>query len=282
MQDEHETGKNGVGVARMGASAHVECREPEPTYRFTPVDTARLRVVLTQPRNLDPGHRCYAVREIRSAPSTAGSVAAGFRVLGALATMPVWLEPGANLAVPEAGVQIALGKLAEVRWPRRLLVNCIRVEPAISSPAIEWWDGTKWRAVEPLPAPKPGESRFLPVSTDRLRITSAEPPQRLEARLDSDAERYFGEVERSRVDLLGARFRETRLPDLAAAQSLILPLDFAKAAIGRPADKQETMVLWNGTWMRNNPDFGLPSLLLTEPAYQPPRLRKCSLKPVGY
>jgi hypothetical protein len=167
--------------------------------------------------------------------------------------MPVWLEPGANLAVPEAGVQIALGKLAEVRWPRRLLVNCIRVEPAISSPAIEWWDGTKWRAVEPLPAPKPGESRFLPVSTDRLRITSAEPPQRLEARLDSDAERYFGEVEQSRVDLLGARFRETRLPDLAAAQSLILPLDFAKAAIGRPADKQETMVLWNGTFLMTEP-----------------------------
>jgi hypothetical protein len=30
MQDEHETGKNGVGVARLGASADVECREPEP------------------------------------------------------------------------------------------------------------------------------------------------------------------------------------------------------------------------------------------------------------
>ena len=30
MQDEHETGKNGVGVARPGASAYAECREPEP------------------------------------------------------------------------------------------------------------------------------------------------------------------------------------------------------------------------------------------------------------
>jgi hypothetical protein len=30
MQDEHETGKNGVGVARPGASAHEECREPQP------------------------------------------------------------------------------------------------------------------------------------------------------------------------------------------------------------------------------------------------------------
>jgi hypothetical protein len=30
MQDEHEKGKNGVGVARPGASAYEECREPEP------------------------------------------------------------------------------------------------------------------------------------------------------------------------------------------------------------------------------------------------------------
>src|SRR4051812_50129126 len=30
MQDEHERGKNEVGVARPGASAHEECREPEP------------------------------------------------------------------------------------------------------------------------------------------------------------------------------------------------------------------------------------------------------------
>src|SRR5664279_2547120 len=30
MQDEHETGKNGVGMARPGASADVECREPKP------------------------------------------------------------------------------------------------------------------------------------------------------------------------------------------------------------------------------------------------------------
>src|SRR3954467_13323347 len=30
MQDEHERGKNEVGVARPGASAYVECREPKP------------------------------------------------------------------------------------------------------------------------------------------------------------------------------------------------------------------------------------------------------------
>src|ERR1051325_3742426 len=30
MQDEHETGNNGVGVARPGADTDGECREPEP------------------------------------------------------------------------------------------------------------------------------------------------------------------------------------------------------------------------------------------------------------
>src|SRR5579864_976684 len=30
MQDEHETGKNGVGVARPGADTDAECREPKP------------------------------------------------------------------------------------------------------------------------------------------------------------------------------------------------------------------------------------------------------------
>jgi hypothetical protein len=30
MQDEHEKGNNGVGVARPGADTDAKCREPEP------------------------------------------------------------------------------------------------------------------------------------------------------------------------------------------------------------------------------------------------------------
>ena len=222
------------------------------TYRFAPVRTTRIRLLLTQPSNLDPGHRCYAVREMHASAGSNNPLAAGFRILGALPAMPAWLEPGANLAVPEAGAQISLGKQAEVRWLRRVLVNCVDVEPA-TSPAIEWWDGTEWRAVEPLPTSKSGEARFLPVSTERLRATAAEPVRHFEARLDSEADRYFGEIERSRIDLLGARFRGMPYPDLAAAQGLLLPLDLAKAAIGRPADEQETIVLWNGAFLMTEP-----------------------------
>lgn len=222
------------------------------TYRFVPVKTTRIRILLTQPRNLDPGHRCYAVREIRADAGSSETATAGFHIRGTLTATPEWLEPGANLAVAAAGARISLGKPAEVRWPRRLLVNRVDVEPA-ASPSIEWWDGTEWRAVEPLPASKPGDTRFLPVSTGRLRATAAEPLGRIQVSLDSEADRYFSEIERSRIDLLGARFRGMPRPNLAAAQGLLLPLDFAKAAIGRPADEQETIVLWNGAFLMTEP-----------------------------
>jgi hypothetical protein len=222
------------------------------TYRFAPIQTTRLRVFLTQPRNPDPGHRCYAVREIHSGAGSNDPVTSGFRILGALPSLPAWLEPDANLAVPAAGAGISPGLQAEVRWPRRLLVNRVDVKPAMSA-AIEWWDGTGWRVVEMLPSSKPGEERFLPVSTERLRASAAESVRGLEARLDSEADRYFAEVEHSRADLLGARFRAKPHPDLAASQGLLLPLNFAKAAIGRPADEEETIVLWNGTFLMAEP-----------------------------
>ncbi len=221
------------------------------TYQFPVVRTSRIRVLLTQPANLDPGHRCYAIREIRAEAGSAGSGRPGFRVLGALPPTPAWLASGANLAVPEAGAQISLGKQSEIRWPRRLLVNRIDAKPATPT-SIEWWDGQEWRAVELLP-PSIWGSRFLPVSTESLRISSGEPIRHLEARLDSEAGRYFSEIERSRIDLLGARFREMPHPDLAAAKSLLLPLDFAKVAIGRPADEKETIVMWNGTFLMTEP-----------------------------
>ncbi len=223
------------------------------TYRFALVHTTRLRVLFTQPANVDPGHRCFAVREIHAASGSTRWGVPGFRVLGALAGKPAWLDPDANLAVPEAGAEISFGKMAEIRWPRRFLVNCVRVEPSTARAAVEWWDGAEWRAVEPVPAASSGEFRFLPVATERLRVISAEMPRRLEARLDSQSDRYFGEVEQSRIDLLGERFRQMPRPDLAAARGLLLPLNFAKAAIGRPADEQETIVQWNGTFLMTEP-----------------------------
>ncbi|MBI3693277.1 MAG: hypothetical protein HY238_00340 [Acidobacteria bacterium] len=222
------------------------------TYRFAPVMTTRVRLLLTLPQNPDPGHRCYAVRGMRAAKSEGGAAASGVRVLGKFPSMPHWLEPGADLA---AAATVTAGKTAEVRWTRRLMVNHIRTEPVSDPLGVEWWDGSAWRDVEALPAPGPGEARFLPVSTERLHVSgSGAAIRRVEARLDSEAERYFRDVGQSRADLLGARFRAQPRPDLAAMQSLLLPLDFAKAAIGRPADEQETVVLSNGSFLMAQPD----------------------------
>src|ERR1039458_3948604 len=65
MQDEHETGKNGVGVARPGASANVECREPQPG-----TDPGVFEV--------EPAHRVcgvWAEREIRLGGARVGGAA---------------------------------------------------------------------------------------------------------------------------------------------------------------------------------------------------------------
>ena len=52
MQDEHENGEDEVGVARPGASANAECREPEPgtDWRVSPIE---------------PAHRVYRMRPER-------------------------------------------------------------------------------------------------------------------------------------------------------------------------------------------------------------------------
>lgn len=219
-------------------------------YQFAPVETDRIRLVLAAPRSEEPWQRCYAVRELRASGVTGMSAGAGVRVLGSMPSLPAWLEPGANLAVPESGAVVETGRAASVRWPRKLLVSRIEVAPPLDGVQACWWDGARWRDVEPLASPARGALRFLPLATDRIRVTAAQGEIRsLHAYLDPEAARYFRELQRARTDLAGARFRGQTRPDLAAMRSLLLPLDFAKTAIGRPADRRETMVTWNGTFL---------------------------------
>ena len=229
-------------------------------YRFAPVETSRVRLLLTQPRNEESWHRCYGVRGVRAGAATGVFGGPGLRVLGSAPRMHAWLEPGANLAVPDAGARIEPGKAAELRWPRRVLVSRIASDPPLDGLRIAWWDGVGWRDVEPLPSSEKGVACFLPVSTERVRVTTAQGViQGLRAHLDSAAARYFREAQRARTDILGARFRNQPRPDLAAMRALLLPLDFAKTAIGRPADLRETMVTWNGTFLMTEIDPPAPN-----------------------
>lgn len=213
-------------------------------YRFEPIETERIRLVLNQPRNDDGWHRCFAIRSIQAGPPAQHFTGAEVRITGSLPHVPGWLAPGANLAALEAGAQVVAGNPAEVRWPRDVLVN--RVDTDGHPLRVSWWDGQAWRDAEPLAAG--GASlRFLPVATTRLRVSAAGPVQHVRAFLDEHARQYFQEIQQGRTDQLGSRFRRQPQPDLAGMESLLLSLDFAKVAIGRPADLHESMVGWNGT-----------------------------------
>jgi hypothetical protein len=63
MQDEHERRKNGIGVARPGASADVECREPQPG-----ADSG-----VSQIERTDRICRVWAEREVRLGGARAGA-----------------------------------------------------------------------------------------------------------------------------------------------------------------------------------------------------------------
>lgn len=217
-------------------------------YRFAPIETTRIRVFLTRPRNPDAWHRAYAVNQIAATFTGEKFEKPGLRISGSVPDAPPWLDAGANLAVAEAGARIQAGMTATVEWPRRLMASRVEWTPAQSA-WVEWWDGAAWRAIEPGAAPTPGGTSFLPVSTTGLRVQGASRPVRsIRAYLDARAADYTREVQQSRFDLLGERFRALHRPDLNAMRSLLLPLDFAQVAIGRPADLEETHVTWNGTF----------------------------------
>lgn len=238
------------------------------TYRFAPVKTSRVRVFITRPENPDPGFRIAVVRRF----SAAGSQETGvkqppLRIVGAPARMPEWLEPAANLAVSEAGAQVSSGNPAEVRWPRRLMLNSVRVSPTAPITAVQWWDGISWRTVEALQTSRPGDAHFLPIASARLRVKAEQSIKSLEVRLNEHATRYFREVESLRADALGTRFRALPRADLGAMQGLLLSLDFGRAAIGRPEDMHETIVLSSGAFLLTEP------AMVTDPTNPNPVLR---------
>jgi hypothetical protein len=222
-------------------------------YVFKPVTTTRLRVRLFQPENPDSGHRCYAVRRIQaglggsSSPKGSASMPGHPSISGLASAMPDWLHDGGNLSADASGVVMTRGKAAELHWPKPLLMNQVTIRPMQDVASVEWWDGASWRPVEKDGIEHRGEVEFLPVASAGLRIHAAESIASAQVSLNSNASRYFSEVEAARSDLLGDRFRRMADGDLNGMRGLMLPADFYKTAIGRPGDEEETIVLWNGT-----------------------------------
>lgn len=221
-------------------------------YRFAPVTTTRLRVRLEIPAQKDPGQRLYALRGVQVRFSGQAAPAPGIAVPPEPPPAPAWLQPGADLAAAPASRQGVRDGWREVEWPFRVLVNRLAAPAGTPPLTAQWWDGLRWRDVESHGVASPGEARFLPVAAQRYRARSAAggPPARLHAFHDAEGARYAADLQHSRTDLLHARFATLTNPDLQAMRGLLLPLHFARTAIGRPADEEEWIVNWNGTFLQ--------------------------------
>ena len=141
---------------------------------------------------------------------------------------------------------IAPGTSAELHWPKPRLMNQVEPLPSQKLDSVEWWDGGSWRAVERDGAGGASEVEFLPISTSGLRLRAKQSIRSATVTLNRNSSRYFSEVQAARTDLLGDRFRRMPNSDLNGMRGLMLPIDFHKAAIGRPGDQEETIVLWDG------------------------------------
>ena len=200
--------------------------------RFEPITVKALRLVANASSHTDPGFRCIV-------PSRFSSFEIAPKVLPSTPIpylLPQWLEPGADLA---QGAKQSRGLLT---WGKPVLINKLIAKDLTSA---EYQAGTEWLPV-PIIEMREGEIQFKPIATKAIR---AHARGKVQAYLNQEGKRYFEAVERSRIDLLGERFRTGGTLDLASMESLLLPIDFSLTAIGRPADLHETILNWAGLFL---------------------------------
>lgn len=239
------------------------CGYVEWIYRFEPLQTTRLRVVVT---GLDPvgawhGHcavrQVAASREDRATPLEAGcGRKPQVRVFGqGPADSGDRSEGALNLVSDRFGAEVSLGETSSVRWAHPVMFNRLVLTLTDNAPvgdaplpAPKWWDGTQWRPIQSFEAARKGRIVHYtvpPLAVTGVRVSLGE-VLRLEAFLDDAAAKYFQDIEASHADRLQQRLANGE-PDYAAVSRLLLPLRYCKTAIGRPGDRIETLVIWNGT-----------------------------------
>jgi hypothetical protein len=217
------------------------------SFRFATIQADAIRLKVGAPAHTDPGFQCIALTNMwasdgRMFSSPTPTPRGRAVVFGKRPAVPQWLEPGADLA---SAAQITKGKAAVVRWRKPVLANCIRTANPDCAVDYEAAPGD-WRPVENLCSPEKGLLRFTPIATKALRVS---PAAKILVHFDQEGREYFAQVQASRGDMLGARFRSAPKQDLAEMNALLLPIDFTKVAIGRPEDLHETMVMWPGTFL---------------------------------
>lgn len=221
------------------------------TFRFAPVMATRVRVYAGAPAHRDLSYQCIALVELAASPDGTARPLGRIEVLGDRSDHPHALEPGANLATAEAGAIVSSPQPWTVTWKRPVMVSAVRVPSPAKIVSVEWAGSGIWRPVESMePAGQNGVT-FTPVCVTSLRVHADRLiTGRVHVTCGPEAAHYSEAVRLARTDLLGERFRSLARADLAAMDSLLHPIDFAKTAIGRPADLVETMVTWTGTFLQ--------------------------------
>jgi hypothetical protein len=225
------------------------------TYRFKPVESTGIRLMLSRTRAQIPWWQHYVIREITSSFSgTQVARQAGITFV----RRPEWQgtdEALVNWASPAQGAvrtQDAAGSV--VSWSRPKLVDEI-VLPLKQLPGpVQWWDGRSWRniPVRTLETGGPGpdglKAGFLPLALTKIRVSNLTATAPLQIHLSRAGREYFERVYSSGPDMLMERILENpEEPDYAGVASLLLPLDMHTSVVGRPGDPVECMVHWNGT-----------------------------------
>jgi len=241
------------------------------TYRFAPVETSRVRIVVGQPDRMlrwfmTLKYQGVVVQEAKALfeeKASPGEPPAGKVTETAKPELPS--DPGLHADgedVTDATwgpTILKTGKDIEIRWPRARLASmcCLQAEnpdalPQLQAAKVDWWDGCGFRPVESQTVsesdPKRVAFHFLPVATTRLRVTcSPNDVQEVRVFLDKRGQEFLHSADEGPADVLGNRILGHGEPDWSTVAGVMLSTGFFKGFTGRAEDVVETMLSWNGT-----------------------------------
>ena len=267
----------GSVFAKYEQSGYVEW-----TYRFNPVKTSRIRVLVTGAEQHGNWDGWCAARDMKAfyyqdkhPVDTSDHANPAIRVVGRKQRAHTTInEAMVNLASSRFGARISTKDNTSIFWPRPTMVDKVivslsdagkadsqnnltdRSHPNSDQYNLKWWDGEKWQPVEHLEVLRKNskvEFEFVPLSVAGIKV-HVKGANRIQAYLDDRARTYFQRVYDSPEDKFMQRIvSRPEEPSYDRVASLMLPLDFEKTVMGRIDDDTATMVLWNGTIVTTRP-----------------------------
>jgi len=221
-------------------------------YQFPPTDMSGVRVVLGKTVSSIRWEQKYAIRELQPYVAAHPRIATDQTVIIDDSGKPEESSRPDRSLVEEAKISRD-DKGTVLSWSRPRMMSDVKFALADLPGPLDWWDGQQWRKVEIVQIRNHSgrlpqtTATFLPIAVQGLRLSGLPQSTKVEATAESSRD-YFDRVYSSGRDLLMERLLQSPdEPDFASVSSLLLPLDMQTSVIGRPGDKVECMVHWNGT-----------------------------------